>query len=121
MSKQVFIVDDDPMIRFLVSEFLKAHGYDITAFETGSSCLDHLKNNRCDLLIVDMQMPEMTGDEVLKAVSENPDLSRIPTMILTANVHGTVNTPGTKADAYVEKPFDMPKFLEQIAELIEKA
>lgn len=74
-SETILIVDDEPSITQLGSEVLQAHGYKVIQAESGKKALDILKNQHVDLLISDMIMPEMGGDELVGIVKERyPDL-----------------------------------------------
>lgn len=118
MSKNVVVVDDDPMIRFLVAEFLKAHGYEVTALESGKDCIEHLGHSSADLIIVDLQMPEMTGVDVVRAMRDSPALNSIPVMMLTANIQDGQSDINALATCYIEKPFDMNDFLKSVRGLL---
>ena len=77
-TKRIMVIDDDPMIRFLVQEYLTVLGYSVQAFEGGAEALATLGSSLPDLVVHDMQMPDMNGVEVLKRIRENPDTSGVP-------------------------------------------
>ena len=70
----IYIVEDDDNIRQLVSTALQAFGYEITAFENTTSCLDALQRNAPDLLLFDIMLPDIDGIEAVKRIRKNPAL-----------------------------------------------
>ena len=118
-AKRILIVDDDPVIRTLVGDYLGAYGFEIELLESGGSCLAALKNRIPDLLIVDLQMPDMTGIEVLKRIRENALTAPLKVILLSANntTESLATQSGVKADYYLEKPFDMKVLLGLVKEL----
>ncbi len=65
----ILVVDDDPVSRLVVSEYLRKQGYEVRVAEQGLDALDLLKAEPCDVLITDISMPEMDGFELMKAIS----------------------------------------------------
>ena len=118
MSKKVLIVDDDPVIRMLVSEILESFGHSVTTLESGSSCLSSLKQDLPDVLILDLQMPDMTGLEVLKQLKADSRTSSVPVIMLSANSDSeNLSKDEIRADQYLQKPFNLSEFkkaLEQV-------
>ena len=84
-SKKVMIVDDDPVIRVLVSDYLAAFGHEITVAEGGPACLRRLEEQVPDVLFLDLQMPEMNGLEVLQHIRTNPRTAAVRVIMMSAN------------------------------------
>jgi CheY-like chemotaxis protein len=114
MSKQILIVDDDPMIRFLVQEYLSASGFQVTACSSGSEALSVFASSPPDLVVLDMQMPEMNGLEVLARVRELPHGESVPVLLLSANASEARSEDGPNPDQFLEKPFQMSDLLEAV-------
>jgi two-component system chemotaxis response regulator CheY len=102
----VLIVEDDAATRRLYKFLLTNGGYPVLEAEDGLAALDQLANNRCDLVITDMNMPRMDGMELIKVIRR--DYSNIYVIMITA-----FGTPDTEkqalrigADDYLAKPFD---------------
>lgn len=120
MSKRILVVDDDAMIRTLVSDYLSMFGNQVEQFERGSECLTRLKDEIPNLIILDMQMPEMTGAEVINALKQDPLTSKIPVILLSANAesaHAILSEYNVQADKYILKPFDMKMLLQSVNEI----
>jgi PleD family two-component response regulator len=80
----ILVVDDNPENLKVVSNFLKNMGYNIALALDGSNALKVLKENKIDLILLDIMMPEMDGFEVCQKIKEIEDLKDIPIIFLTA-------------------------------------
>jgi CheY-like chemotaxis protein len=122
MSIRIVVADDDPFIRRLVVFTLKKRGYEILEASNGATALDLVRQAQPDLAVLDVLMPEMTGLEVTKILSQDPTTSNIPVLILSASAQQTEIEAGlaSGATAYLVKPFE-PKVLgERVAEILAK-
>ena len=119
MSAEILVVDDDPMIRMLINEFLKASGYTVELATGGGECLEKLATGyRPTLIILDLQMPELDGNETLARLRNDTNTKSIPVIMLSANVDNCSNSEDLKADGYIEKPFQMGQFLAVVREVL---
>jgi CheY-like chemotaxis protein len=82
-SKIVAIVEDDPPIAQMYRIKLELAGYSVEIAADGESGLAMVKKDKPDLILLDIMMPHMNGDEVLKKLRSDPELSDIPVVILT--------------------------------------
>lgn len=112
MGKKILIVDDDPVIRALVSDYLAAFGYDVITAESGKECLERLDSVSPDILFLDMQMPDMTGRDVLVSL-KSAGREDVPVVLFSANDESRKNTSreGVAPAAFLRKPFDMKELL----------
>ena len=110
--KTILVVDDDEMILKMAEFVLQQEGYEVVKVMSGMSCLDYLKYNKPDLILLDVEMPIMSGIQTLEIIRGNEEYQYIPVMFLTASADKeTVVTAGSlKAVDYVVKPF-MPQDL----------
>ena len=109
-GKQIFIVDDDPVIRILVSDYLESQGHAVCALESAKACMERLVETLPDLIFVDMQMPEMSGAELLQIIRHTPEFSSVPVIICSAgnDLEGYTNRNfNVSANEYLSKPFDI--------------
>lgn len=123
MGKKVLIVDDDPVIRMLLTEYLSTHGHSVEALCHGSACLDRLRTDKPDILILDVFMPDMTGQEVLRLIREREvgeTTTHMPVIMLSANTREDLNDSNAnmQPDTYIQKPFDMKALLATIDGMI---
>ena len=131
MQKQakILVVDDDPDIREAITAVLEAHSYQVVTASDGEGGLDKLKEERPDLMILDLLMPKMDGFGVLKELQDprRSKYSKIPVLILTsvredASRRRYELETGLELnfDDYVEKPLDPHTLVERVEKLLEK-
>jgi two-component system, OmpR family, KDP operon response regulator KdpE len=107
---QVLVVDDDPQILRAVRTSLQGHGYDVLTAGNGETALDLLPDADVDLVVLDLGLPGISGDEVIRRVRGWSD---VPIIVLSVR-HGQadkVDAFDAGADDYVTKPFGMPELL----------
>jgi DNA-binding response OmpR family regulator len=122
MAKKILIVDDEPNIVKMVESRLKASGYEvITAFD-GPQCLDKVKAEIPDLVILDLMLPQMSGYDVCHTLRSDKEHKNIPIIMLTARGKADDIRAGMEkgADAYVAKPFNPTVLLGIIEGLLGK-
>ena len=104
MSKSILVVDDNPDIRKMLKDYLSAEGFQVSSAENGQKALFVARDEKPDLIILDMMMPEMGGQEFLSIYTKESDT---PVLILTARIEETDKVLGLElgADDYVTKPF----------------
>lgn len=122
MSKKILVVDDDPVIRMLATEYLSAYGHSIEVFDCGQACLDHLQSQQTqapDIIVLDLMMPDMNGYEVLNKIKGNALTAKIPIIMLSAdsNSDRLAKDQQNRADCYLEKPFEIKNFLEIVGQM----
>jgi two-component system alkaline phosphatase synthesis response regulator PhoP len=115
-KKTIMVVDDNPDIITIVKTILEGKGYNVTSAYSGKELLAHLENQRPDLIILDIMMPEMDGLEVLTKLKEAAETSSIPVILLTAKVQYEDVLGGYKlgADYYITKPFTSTQLINGI-------
>ncbi|UCF83930.1 MAG: response regulator, partial [Desulfobacteraceae bacterium] len=117
---RILVVDDEKIIRDGCHRVLTGKGYDVLSAENGQVALDTLAKEQLDMILLDLKMPVMSGEEVLELTGKKyPD---IPVIIITG--HGTVDTAVEcmKKGAYdfITKPFQLEQFLLTITRAAEK-
>ena len=116
----VLIVDDEQIVRDGCHRVLSNKGYDVTTAESGQQALDILEGIPVDLMLLDLKMPGLSGEEVLEITTKR--FPHIPVIIITG--HGTVDTAVEcmKKGAYdfITKPFQIDQFLLTITRAAEK-
>ena len=109
MKKNILIVEDEIRIRFLIRDYFQKENFIVHEAENGKDALDIFKNNKIDIIILDIMMPIMDGLTVLEQIRK---VSTIPVVLLTAKSEEEDKLEGYElgADDYVTKPFS-PKVL----------
>jgi two-component system, OmpR family, KDP operon response regulator KdpE len=108
---RVLVIDDEPPIRKLLRVGLSAHGYQIMEASSGKMALELLGEQRPDLIVLDLGLPDMQGHEVLRTMRARND--SVPIVVLSSrdDEAGKVQALDSGADDYVTKPFGMDELL----------
>src|SRR6266496_3012183 len=106
MSKVALVVDDSMLIRYSICRFLEHRGYAVESATNGSEALEVLKRVQPDLIITDMQMPNMTGSELITALKSNPKTASVPLIVVTARASGFYDSE-KRADFAIYKDIDV--------------
>jgi DNA-binding response OmpR family regulator len=107
-ATRVLVVDDDAAIRHLIMAALKRDGYDFLEAANGREGLDLMRNESPDLVVLDLMMPVVSGGDVLQERLNDPDLSKIPVIIVSANREPELVSAFDKGIcAFLPKPFDI--------------
>lgn len=127
MAKKILIVDDDPDSVETVTMILESSNYDVVAAYGGIEGLQKAKSESPDLIILDVMMSDKDGYTVCKELKADPELSKIPVLLLTAVVSHIPTTRYTRqmgleteADDYIDKPIDPGVLVKRIEALLEK-
>lgn len=105
---QILVVDDDPLMRRIVTQSLDRTTYELYEAESGASGIQCAVEQRPDLILLDVMMPEMDGFEVIRRLRTHPMTQGIPIILLTALGEMSEKVYGMQlgADDYITKPFD---------------
>ncbi len=116
MGKTVLIVEDNELNMKLFHDLLEAHGYQTVATRNGIEALDLARQHHPDLIIMDIQLPEVSGLEVTKWLKDDPDLRGIPVVAVTAFAMKGDEERIRKGgcEAYLSKPISVAKFLDTV-------
>ena len=88
MSKVALVVDDSMLIRYTVCRFLEQRGFAVESATNGAEALDLLRHIHADLIVTDMQMPKMSGGELITALKGKPETAGIPIIIVAGRASG---------------------------------
>jgi len=114
---KIMVVDDEEDILYLVGAILKKAGYEVTTVLSGEECLERLKSEKPDLILLDIMMPEMDGWEVCKRIKEDKETKDILVVMLTVvgEEEGiTKSFKYAKCDGHIIKPPISEKVLKTI-------
>lgn len=112
-SARILIVDDDPQIRRVLRTAFVAQGYEILDARNGEEALEKLRDEKVDLIILDMNMPGMSGLETCRTIRASSDVSIIMLTVRDAEAD-KVEALDAGADDYMTKPFSSPELLARI-------
>lgn len=116
MTKKVMIVEDNELNMKLFNDLLEAQGFETIQTSNGLEALDLARAHRPDLILMDIQLPEVSGLEVTKWLKDDDELARIPVIAVTAFAmkgdEERIRQGG--CEAYISKPISVLKFLETV-------
>ena len=120
MTKTVLIVEDNELNMKLFHDLLEAHGYQTLQTRNGMEALQLARDNRPDLILMDIQLPEVSGLEVTKWLKEDDGLRAIPVVAVTAFAmkgdEERIREGG--CEAYISKPISVATFLDTVRQFI---
>ncbi len=119
---KVFVVEDDENIRELVSYALTGAGFDVTALEDGRRLFDELDKQSCDVLLLDIMLPNEDGLQILKRLRQITKYKKLPVIMLTAKGSELDKVKGLDggADDYITKPFSVLELISRMNALLRR-
>ncbi len=121
-SKKILIVDDESNTREILRYIFKGGGFIIEDARNGKEALQKVAQDKPDIIILDVAMPEMDGFQACKQLRENPDTKDIPIIFLSAQrdiVEFIQDMPGATIE-YIEKPCDIVYLIKRVNNLLPK-
>jgi DNA-binding response OmpR family regulator len=120
MAKTILVVDDKANVRTLVREYLTEQGFRIVTAENGQTAIYTARQEKPDLVLLDIMMPEMDGLEFIRVYRKE---SEVPIILLTAKLEESDKVIGLElgADDYITKPFGMRELLARIHTVLRRA
>jgi two-component system cell cycle response regulator DivK len=116
-EKTILHVEDNLENRLLVKRLLLSEGYNVVEAENGTECLKILLTLHPDLILMDINMPDMDGYALTNQLKSKSAFLDVPIVAITANVMkgDREKTVQSGCDGYIEKPIDVDRFLDQVA------
>lgn len=122
MSATILYIEDNCDNRLLVRRVLEAEGYTVIEAEDGLAGMDFVQSETPDLVLMDINLPELDGYEVTKRLKQSPSMAEVPVIAMTANVMrgDREKTIAAGCDGYIPKPIDIDSLPNQIAKFLRK-
>lgn len=119
-SFTVLYVEDDPESRLLIRRVLQAEGYAVIEAKDAADGLASATEQRPDLILIDINLPEVDGLTLARQIKSVPDLASTPVVALTANVMrgDRERSLGAGCDGYIQKPIDVDLLPRQISQYL---
>ena len=120
MKKVILIADDSPTIRKFVSFSLTMHGFEVVSACDGMEAMERLPAHKIDLVVTDLNMPNMDGFELIKCIRGNDDYKEIPIIILSSLSASEDIERGMSfgANSYLVKPFDPKRIQYEVSKYL---
>jgi two-component system cell cycle response regulator DivK len=120
VAKKVLVVEDNELNLKLFCDLLRAHEFAAEPVRDGREAVARARDFRPDLIIMDIQMPHVTGYEIILELKADAELRTIPVMAVTAYAgrddEERIRAAG--ADAYVSKPISLARFMDAVSALV---
>ncbi len=120
MAKTILVVEDNELNLKLFCDLLTAHGYRAIAVRDGRDVMDKVRQHAPALIIMDIQLPHVSGIELIAGLKDDSALAAIPIMAVTAYAgrgdEERIRAAG--AEAYVSKPISVIRFIEAVSTLV---
>ena len=122
MSKRILYIEDNPENRLLMRRVLMAEGYIVEEASDGNSGLQKASESPPDLILMDINLPEIDGYEVTARLKQLPNMAGVPIIAVTANVMkgDREKTLAAGCDGYIQKPIDIDLLPSQIESFLKK-
>lgn len=119
----IYCVEDDKSIREIEMYTLQSTGFETKGFEDGHSFFEKLKEEKPDLILLDVMLPDEDGISILTKLKKNPDTSDIPVIIASAKgeEYDKIKGLDTGADDYLAKPFGMMEMISRIKAVLRRS
>lgn len=119
-KKRILAVDDEPEIINILKLRLEANKYEVITAGNGEEALKKAREERPDLIVLDVMIPPPNGFQVCRTLKDDPEHKKIPIILLTAKASDSDKFWGTEsgADAYVTKPYNADDLMEKIKMLV---
>lgn len=120
MKRNILIVDDEEDLSFIMSEMLEGYGYEVSCAASADAAFDVLAENRFDLVLLDVNLPETTGFEICRELRK---ASSVPVIFASARTGEADRITGFDigGDDYLPKPYSMNELLARVNALIRRA
>lgn len=115
-QKSILIVEDDENIRDFLMEVLDEYVLSIAC--DGDEAIDNIKDNRYDLVITDLRMPTVPGEEVVKFVNANKPETKVIVISGYSSLYAVNQTVNNGASAFLSKPFSIKELLQTVSRVL---
>jgi DNA-binding response OmpR family regulator len=117
-DKKILICDDDEGILNMLEMVLEDSGYTIIPERNSLNIYSLIKKEQPDLLLLDLWMPVLSGDQVLRTLRNTPETRDMPVIIISASTEGKRIAADAGASEFVAKPFDVDKLIDKVQALL---
>ena len=120
MKPKILVVDDSPTIRKFISIALKIKGYEIISASDGMEALELLPNDKIDLVITDLNMPNIDGFNLIERIRSNENFLNTPIIVMSnlSDSEDIERAMQLGANSYIIKPFDQNNLIKEVAKYL---
>lgn len=117
----ILVVDDDLPILALMRTLLREFGFEAVTAESGEEAIAAMRARRPSAVLMDRNMPGMSGDELIRTLRSEPGFDSLPILILSGQAVSSDELAALGADGAIMKPFDVTELIKQIRALVPAA
>ena len=117
---KIMIVDNESFTVNIVTKILEGGGHTVIGASSGQDCLDKLKSDIPDLILMDIMMPQMSGWDALKQIRLDPKMKDVQVHMLSAKQKEVDKNLLSLVNGYITKPFERKQFLAQVNKILEE-
>ncbi|MEN4761150.1 MULTISPECIES: response regulator [unclassified Chryseobacterium] len=114
---KVMVCDDHQSILDVVQLMLESSGFEVITEVDSTKLISRIKKSNPDILLLDLWMPSLSGEEILKLIRTDDEIVNLPVIVLSASANGDDIAKDAGADSFVPKPFDMDDLIGKIRHL----
>jgi DNA-binding response OmpR family regulator len=120
---RILVIEDEPAVSILLVKILKCHGFDVCAAATGIGGLRLIGEQSCDLILSDIDLPDIDGFEICRRIKQNPKLRFVPVILMSGRLAEENEALALKLGAvdYVSKPFRVENIVNKVSAHIQGA
>jgi len=113
---RILVIEDEPAVSILLVKIFKNHGFDVCAAATGTGGLRLIEEQKCDLILSDIDLPDIDGFEICRRIKQNPKLRLTPIILMSGRLAEGNEALALKVGAsdYMSKPFGVNAILSKI-------
>jgi CheY-like chemotaxis protein len=121
LERTALVIDDDVFIVSALAELLEDDGFDVQTATNGFSALRRAIESRPSVILLDLALPERSGQELLVDLRAEPTTRDVAIVVVTANADGLIDAERAEVDAVICKPFDLDELLTTIHHAVQQA
>ena len=114
----ILVIDDDPDICTMIKVMLEYNNYKVTTAENEQQCIEVIKNNAVDLVIMDMLLSGKDGTDICRQLKKDPQYASIPILMFSAHPNAREACLSAGANDFMAKPFEMQEMLKKVDGLV---
>jgi CheY-like chemotaxis protein len=114
VARRILVIEDELDLLFPITELLKDEGYEVLAASDGAEAMRYLREEKLDLVILDLSMPRMSGWEFAGFKRDDPQIAAIPVILLSGNRDLEMHARELGATAWLAKPLQGAALLETV-------
>lgn len=121
-TKRILVVEDNPTDRILIEVVLKKQGYNVISVENGSEAIKSALVNKFDLIVSDLQMPVLSGIDMLKILKDYSETENVPIIFLTAHdtPSNVIEVFELNAENCLSKPINSKELIGQVEQILKE-